>query len=200
MKLEHKFLITALLAIALALPVSMALKHKSNLLNIEKSRTNQLQLQLKTEQEQLQIKEREKVDQQKKIDEQQQKLNEQAKQLQSKREATKKLAQAPKAPVAVSGGGNCESYRSLLADYNWDVRTAMAVMRAESGCNSSAVSHTCDSGLMQINCVHRAKVGGNLELLKDPATNIRVAYAIYSGAGGWSPWVAYTSGAYLRYY
>lgn len=98
----------------------------------------------------------------------------------------------------VASSGNCAAYTGLLAQYDWNVSIAAAVMQAESGCNPSASSPTCDHGLMQINCVHAAAVGGNLALLDDPATNVRVAYQVYSGAG-WSAWTTFTSGAYLRY-
>lgn len=112
-------------------------------------------------------------------------------------QAAQQAAQsAPQAQVASSG--NCAAYAPLVAQYGWNTQVAMAVMKAESGCNPTASSPTCDHGLMQINCVHAAAVGGNLALLNDPATNIRVAFAVYSGAG-WSAWTTYTSGAYLRY-
>lgn len=100
--------------------------------------------------------------------------------------------------VQVASTGNCEAYRGLVSQYAWNTSIAMAVMHAESGCNPTATSPTCDHGLMQINCVHAAAVGGNLALLNDPATNIRVAFAVYQGAG-WSAWTTFTSGAYLRY-
>lgn len=109
-------------------------------------------------------------------------------------------AQAPQSrpSTQVASSGNCEAYRGLVSQYAWNTSIAMAVMHAESGCNPTASSPTCDHGLMQINCVHSAAVGGNLALLNDPATNIRVAFAVYSGAG-WSAWTTYTSGAYLRF-
>lgn len=46
---------------------------------------------------------------------------------------------------------------------------------------------TIDRGLFQINSIHIARVDGNLAALFDPATNVRVAYAIYSEQG-WCPW------------
>ncbi len=198
MKLEKKYLLIVLLALALALPVSLALGHRAHLLKIEKSKNNTLQLQLNSKQKELQLKNTQ-------IQQEQQKNTDLQKQLQSKKDTAQKVASAQAqaqvtAPVAVaSAGGNCEAYRGIVAQYNWNVSTAMAVMRAESGCNPTATSPTCDHGLMQINCVHAAAVGGDLTLLNDPATNVRVAFAVYSGAGGWSPWTTFTSGAYLRY-
>lgn len=111
--------------------------------------------------------------------------------------SAKKAAQAVLASQ-VASSGNCAAYEPLVAQYGWNTQVAMAIMHAESGCNPTASSPTCDHGLMQINCVHAAAVGGDLALLNDPATNIRVAYQVYSGAG-WSAWTTYTSGAYLRY-
>lgn len=124
------------------------------------------------------------------------KKQQQAAELAAAQAAQQAAQSAPSAQVASSG--NCAAYEPLVAQYAWNTSIAMAVMRAESGCNPTATSPTCDHGLMQINCVHAAAVGGNLALLNDPATNIRVAYQVYSGAG-WSAWTTYTSGAYLRY-
>lgn len=105
---------------------------------------------------------------------------------------------APPAPQPVPAPANCEAYRGLISQYAWPVPTMMAVMQAESGCNPGSLSPTCDRGLLQVNCVHVGKVGGNLAALFDPATNIRVAYQIYStqGIGAWS---AYKNGAYLKF-
>lgn len=192
MRLEKRFLIIALIAIVLAVPVTLALQHWSRQVKIEKSQNSNLQLQLNSKQHDLELKSQQIQDKQKANDELQ-------KQLQSKRDAATTLAQAHPAPVVTSGTGSCEAYRGLVTQYDWPINTAMAIMHAESNCNPIASSPTCDHGLMQINCVHRAAVGGDLALLNDPATNVRVAYAIYAAAGGWTPWTTYTSGAYLRY-
>lgn len=189
MKLELKFLIIAIIAIVLAVPVAFASQHRTQQIKIEKSQKNNLQIKLDSKQKELE-------EQQKQLELQEKKNRDLEKKLQAKREAEAQIAQAHSAPVAHSG--NCSAYKGLVAKYNWNVNTAMAIMQAESGCNTAAISPTCDHGLMQINCVHRDMVGGDLNKLHDPATNIRVAYAIYSG-GGWSPWTTYTSGAYLKY-
>lgn len=85
----------------------------------------------------------------------------------------------------------CEQYRSLVSKYPWNVDVALAVMNAESSCeyNQSYLNTngSIDRGLMQINSVHADMVNGNLDSLFDPATNIAIAYRIYSGAG-WSAW------------
>lgn len=199
--MKPKLLIVAAIASALlAIPISGALSKQSNQLKIERTKNRQYQLridrfknQTQVQQELIEAKESEK----KQLEQQKADLE---KQLQSKREAQARLAVAAvAAPVVQSvGAGNCSAYTGLLAQYNWDQRVALAVMRAESGCNPVAASPSCDSGLMQINCVHIAKVNGNLAALKDPATNIQVAYQIYA-AQGWNPWVAYTSGAYRKF-
>lgn len=92
----------------------------------------------------------------------------------------------------------CETYRPLLEQYNWDVKTAIAVMQAESGCNPTILSPTADRGLMQINAVHADMVNGNLNALFDPATNIQVANRVYLSQG-WKGWSAYNNGSYLKF-
>lgn len=191
MKLELKFLLIALLAIALAIPVSLAFKHRTQMLNLEKSQNGALKLQLKSDQKKAEEVQKElekvKAEQQKQIDE----LNSQ---LQSKRNTQQTLAtaQTRKASVAFSGGGNCEAYRGLVAQYNWNVDVALAVMRAESGCNPNAAnltdSHsTCTGsfGLFQIACFDGQ--------VYDPAQNIAIAYRKYT-ASGWQPWSVCTRG------
>ena len=91
----------------------------------------------------------------------------------------------------------CEIYRSLISQYSWNVAVAMAVMRAESGCDPSASnwtdSHsTCKGsfGLFQIACFDGQ--------VYDPAQNISIAYRKYQ-ARGWQPWGAYTNGSYIKY-
>lgn len=109
-------------------------------------------------------------------------------------------------PVVVTQAvGGCESYRSIVSQYDWDVRTAMAVMQQESTmngipCNPNARNDADNHmswagcmgsfGLFQINCSHGQ--------LFDPAQNVAVAYSMYK-ARGWQPWSAYTTGAYAKY-
>lgn len=97
-------------------------------------------------------------------------------------------------PAPVAQG--CEAYRPIIAQYAWDVRTAMAIMRAESGCNPTATSPSAgnydgvpDYGLFQL---HGLQV-------YDPAENIRLAYTIKYLKGGWKHWSVYNSGKYLSY-
>lgn len=92
----------------------------------------------------------------------------------------------------------CEQYRSIVNKYDWNSNVAMAVMKAESGCNPNAANYSdhhgqCvgSFGLMQLACFHT-------ENPKNPSENIRVAYQIYSRQG-WQPWGAYTNGSYSKY-
>lgn len=113
----------------------------------------------------------------------------------------------PKTAVSNAPVGGCENYRSIVAQYDWDVRTAMAVMQQESTNPQTGVS--CDPnianwsddhstwagcmgsfGLFQINCSHGQ--------VYDPAKNVAIAYSMYK-ARGWQPWTSYTSGEYAKY-
>jgi hypothetical protein len=92
----------------------------------------------------------------------------------------------------------CSNYRYLVEQYDWDVRVAMAVMQAESGCNPEASNwndrhSTCigSFGLFQLGCFWTSNP-------YDPATNVAKAYEIYTGSG-WRPWGAYNNGSYQRY-
>ena len=92
----------------------------------------------------------------------------------------------------------CDSYRSTFDNYDWNVRTAIAICKAESGGNVYAHSSTGDRGLMQINYVHAAKVDYNLQRLYNPYTNISVAYKVYLSQG-WRGWSTYKNKSYLAF-
>lgn len=111
----------------------------------------------------------------------------------------------PQPAVVTQAVGGCENYRSIVSQYDWDVRTAMAVMQQESTmqgipCNPNARNDSDNHmswagcmgsfGLFQINCSHGQ--------VFDPAQNIAIAYSMYK-ARGWQPWSAYTTGAYAKY-
>ncbi len=98
---------------------------------------------------------------------------------------------------------NCADYSGLVSQYDWDVRTALAIMRAESGCDPNATNRanyngTVDRGLFQVNSIHSAKVNGNLDSLYNASTNVSVAYRIYLGSG-WRAWSVYNNGRYLQF-
>jgi hypothetical protein len=131
------------------------------------------------------------LEQQKKLNEEnQKKIDDQNKQLQAK--AAAKQA----ALVASYTTPNCAAYRGLVAQYDWNVSTAMAIMQAESGCRAITPSNAAlnfdgvpDYGLMQLHGMP----------ITDPAENIRVAYAVKYKTQGWGAWSTYNNGAYLRY-
>lgn len=86
--------------------------------------------------------------------------------------------------------------------YNWNVKVAYAICEAESGGNPNATGYntngSTDMGLMQVNSIHADMVSGDLQSLYDPATNVRIAYAIYQSAG-WRAWSTFLNGAYTKY-
>lgn len=88
----------------------------------------------------------------------------------------------------------------LICQKDWDCQTAIAVAKAESGLNCKALNknnnHTIDSGIFQVNSVHKQKYQGK-DIL-DCQTNIDIAYQIYK-AQGWSPWVTWQKGKHLAF-
>ena len=106
-----------------------------------------------------------------------------------------------KAPEPAPQPQGCDEYRSLVQQYDWDARIALAVMEAESSCRPDATNFntngSTDRGLFQINSVHLSKVASP-GLLFDPAINIRVAYSVYQGSG-WRAWSAFNNGKHLKF-
>jgi len=93
-----------------------------------------------------------------------------------------------------------KTIKEKIAQYDWDVDIAYAVMMAESDADSQAVnekdSHaSCNGsyGLFQLACFW-----GDTQDLLDENINIEVAYIIYSKQG-WKPWGAYSDKRYLAY-
>lgn len=87
----------------------------------------------------------------------------------------------------------CAHYRSLLAQYGWDVDVMYGIMRAESRCNPDAINtHNYDGvydyGLLQLH---------GQDIL-DPAQNIAAAYRKWR-VQGYRAWTTYNTGAYLSY-
>lgn len=194
MRFEIKFLIIALLSLAIAVPVNAQQTNSKEQVQAQSHRVRVLQLQRQGDklrynklQKELEQNKQLNTDQKKQIDELNVKLQAKA---QEKARLAQVQAQAQQtAPVAVyARGGSCESYRGLVAQYSWNVNIALAIMRAESGCNPNAVSPTNDHGLMQLHG----------QAVYDPAANIAIAYAKYA-ARGWQPWTAYNTGSYLRF-
>ena len=87
-----------------------------------------------------------------------------------------------------------------IAQYDWDVDIAYAVMMAESNADPKAVnmqdSHaSCDGsyGLFQLACFW-----GDKQDLLDADKNIEMAYEIYAEQY-WQPWGSYHNKRYLVY-
>ena len=105
---------------------------------------------------------------------------------------------SPKAAVEAAGADVCEGFRPLVAKYDWDVKVAMAVMKAESGCQTNALGHntngTNDAGLFQVNSIHDAT-----DKRYDIEYNVALAYRIYKDRrswdiSGWKAWSACLNG------
>lgn len=83
-----------------------------------------------------------------------------------------------------------------------DCKMALAIMKAESGGKVEAYSvntnGSIDVGLFQINSVHFNTKGCSLGEVVTEAGNIACALSIFQKSG-WSPWVAYTSGAFQKF-
>ncbi len=199
---NYRNIFLALLAsVLIAIPTAAVLQSKNdqikksdqkNVLEIKKrdSELQKMQDLIKSKDDQLKQKTDSEIELKKQNDQLQKDL--QAKAERKAEEARIAAANANKqAAVSVGAAGNCESYRPIVAKYfpAGQVNNALLTMSKESSCNPLAVSPTHDHGLMQINEVHLDMVGGNLNALYDPDTNIRVAASIYSGRG-WNAWYA----------
>jgi hypothetical protein len=97
--------------------------------------------------------------------------------------------------------GDC----SAVNAYDWNVRIAYAICMAESGGNPTKDNAglnrdgSIDYGLMQVNSIHADMVGGDLESLRNPDVNMRVAYSLSHQGTDWTAWSAYNNGKYLSY-
>lgn len=83
-----------------------------------------------------------------------------------------------------------------------DAATAAAVAMAESSGRTDADNPVSSAtGLWQImQSVHvKAHPTWSVAWLENPQNNARAAYIVSNGGKNWKPWVAYTSGAYLRF-
>jgi hypothetical protein len=125
--------------------------------------------------------------------------------VQEQPQATEQIAiSAPPAPASRPASNGCEPIISLLEQYDWDTRIALAIIKAESGCNTNAVGDNYPiNGLYAPSCGYaqiRTLTGRpTCEQLQDPATNIAWMYKISGGGTNWRPWSVFASGKYLQY-
>lgn len=119
------------------------------------------------------------------------------------------------ANTAPTGGMSKSEIKALAKSAGFPDRvlnTLGAIAMAESGGNPnidtnqsglSAVTGEDSIGLMQVNWkAHKdwlQAAGISRQDLYDPATNMKAAYRIWSDAGGFSPWGAYTNGSYAQH-
>lgn len=106
-------------------------------------------------------------------------------------------------PVAKELTG-CDKWRGLVSKYGWDTNIVMAIMEAESSCDTTRIGDTkpingvlaFSCGLMQVRTLSPWR--GTCEQLQDPAFNIDIAYKVYQGQG-YKAWSVFNSGAYKQY-
>jgi len=92
-----------------------------------------------------------------------------------------------------------QGYAAAAGFSGADLATAVAIALAESYPPGNPNSYNPEGsyGLWQIYLVdHPEYASANLF---DPQTNANAAFAIYSAAGGFSPWSTYKSGVYAKY-
>lgn len=82
-----------------------------------------------------------------------------------------------------------------------DCKIALAIAKSESGLKETSVNintnGTIDIGIFQINSVHWSKPKCHPKFLFDAYKNTDCAFEIWK-VQGWTPWVAFTSGNFVR--
>lgn len=205
MNIISKYILASLAISALiAVPLSGVISDYQEQLNLQKLDNASLEIEVEkkeTKEQKLERKIKEIKQDKKKSDKQkQQQIEELKRKLHTKRERDRRerrmaftqRAQAQEQERTVdttannNQSGSCGRFRSLLAQYDWNVDIAMKVMKHESGCDPNATSPTNDHGLFQLNGVP----------IYDPAENIDYAYHnkyVNSRVGSpknWSSWYA----------
>ena len=97
---------------------------------------------------------------------------------------------------------NSSNYNLIVAEiakYDWDIKTAIAIAKAESGLRNEATGDTNTKypsvGIFQI----RLLPGRPSEIqLRDYKFNISYAYQMYKNSG-WKPWSAWLNKSYILY-
>ena len=97
-------------------------------------------------------------------------------------------------PVLGHAGYDCEQYKPLIEQYDWDTETVIRIMKAESGCYPLALNDNPNTGdfsigLMQINLYGGlANERPSKEELLIPENNLAFAYKLYSSTRGFGHW------------
>lgn len=123
--------------------------------------------------------------------------------------------EVPPAPIeqAKWHDADCEQYRALIARYDWDVRTMMAIMEAES--TNWQTGEPCDAqvvGDTSLTYTQNGRVYGYSKSLlqvrqlpgrehcdtDDPEVIVECGYRIWQGQG-YSAWSVYTNGKYAKF-
>lgn len=200
MSIDYRKLFVAFIAsVVIAIPTAMVFANHSKQIESERQDKSRLQLDIQkkdSELEQIKTKNAETEQQLKQKADEAEQLKQQNEQLQKDLQAkrTKQAEDARLAAIAASGvSGNCQSYRSLVAKYDWDVNTMMRIMNAESSCIPTKHNHADDHrvclgsyGLFQVGCVH----GYAIAYLESPENNIAAAYKIWKSQG-YTAWTTY---------
>lgn len=112
-------------------------------------------------------------------------------------------------PIVTAAKPACDSYDALIIENfgSENLITAKAIMRAESGCDASAIgdnhityaqngtTYGMSCGLFQIRFLPGRP---NCEQMKNPSENIAYAGQLFKGQG-FRPWSAYLNGSYLKH-
>jgi len=102
-----------------------------------------------------------------------------------------------------SYSGPCDKYRPLIESHDWPAEIMLAIMQAESGCDSQAIGddypinglHAPSCGLMQVRTLPGRP---SCDELRQPERNIETAHNIYK-TQGLKAWTAYTNQLFKQF-
>jgi hypothetical protein len=98
----------------------------------------------------------------------------------------------------------CQPIWQEIQKYDWDKKTALAVVRGESSCRNDALANEPDgstsTGPWQINSIHNTPDSSD----QDPFLSTQYAYGLYKariarGQAGFSPWGAFINESYKKF-
>lgn len=100
------------------------------------------------------------------------------------------IEEIPFTPAQVTVSYEQGALKQMICDtFGPYCQDALIIAQHESGYNVQAISPTDDHGLFQINAYWQRDKYNSLEELYDPATNIAIAWQIFTGRGNsWSAW------------